>query len=190
MCAQTLFKIHHDLDKILADILRADDQGVVILFENITKETTLPMLPRITALIDEFGDRIRFFGRLPLPRFLGLMTLVDVLLDTPHFSGGNTSFQAFQMAVPIVTLPGKFMRGRATYGLYRIMGITDLVAQDEADYVRIALRVANDSEFRNHCVAEIEAKRHLIFDRMDVAKVFEKFFKDIVLGAISENKIA
>lgn len=179
MCSQTLYKLHHDMDRIFSSILERDPSAVIIIFENPLKETTEPLMPRVNALIDRFGDRFRLLQRLELPRFLGLMRLVHVLLDTVHFSGGNTSFQAFQMGIPVVTLPGAFMRGRATYSLYKVMGFMDLVAQDEDDYVEIAVRVANDPAFRGHCVAAIEAKRHLVFDRMDVVDSFQRFFEQI-----------
>ncbi len=179
MCSQTLYKMHHDMDRIFASILDRDPAAIVIIFENPLKETTDPLIPRVNRLIDRFGDRFRMLPRFELPRFLGLMRLVHVLLDTVHFSGGNTSFQAFQMGIPVVTLPREFMRGRATYSLYKVMGFTDLVARDEDDYVALAIRVANDPAFRSHCVAEIEAKRHRIFDRMDVVNSFERFFEQV-----------
>ncbi len=180
MCAQTLYKVHFDFDDIVVKILEKDKNGIVILFENMTRDTTEPLLPRINALADRFPGRVRLFKRLDISRFLGLMNLVDVLLDTPHFSGGNTSYQAFQMGVPIVTLPGKFMRGRGTYSNYRVMGFEDLVAWDVDQYVELAVRVANDADFRAYCVAQIEARRHRLFDRPEVASEFAKMFREMM----------
>jgi len=39
--------------------------------------------------------------------FLHLQALADVLLDTIHFGGGNTSLEAFAFGTPVVTLPGR-----------------------------------------------------------------------------------
>ena len=64
----------------------------------------------------------------------------DVLLDTFHFSGGNTSFEAFAVGTPVVTLPSGFLRGRFTAGLYRKMGVADLIAETAESYVDLALR--------------------------------------------------
>jgi len=37
--------------------------------------------------------------------------LADVMLDTPHFSGGNTNYEAFAFGTPVVTLPGHLCAG-------------------------------------------------------------------------------
>ena len=93
-------------------------------------------------------DRIKFLSRMQLPDFLQVLHLSDALLDSFHFCGGNSSFDSFAADAPIVTLPGEFMRGRQTMGLYQRMGFSDLVASDKADYINKALRLGQDPEFR------------------------------------------
>ncbi len=46
--------------------------------------------------------------------FRRALALSDVVLDTVHWSGGNTSLDAFAAATPVVALTGRFMRGRQT----------------------------------------------------------------------------
>jgi len=69
------------------------------------------------------------------------------MLDTLRWSGGNTSLDALAAGLPIVTLPGRFMRGRQSAGMLRMSGLDDLVARDDEDYVRIAMRLGIDAEF-------------------------------------------
>ena len=53
----------------------------------------------------------------------------DVMLDTLHWSGGNTSpWTRTPCALPMVTLPGEFMRGRQSYAMLKAMGLDDLIA--------------------------------------------------------------
>ena len=70
------------------------------------------------------------------------------MLDTLRWSGGNTSLDALAMGLPIVTRPGRFMRGRQSAGMLSLAGLDDLVAHDDDDYVRIAAQLASDRDFR------------------------------------------
>jgi predicted O-linked N-acetylglucosamine transferase (SPINDLY family) len=80
--------------------------------------------------------------------YLRINACCDAMLDTLRWSGGNTSLDAMAAGLPIVTLPGRFMRGRQSAGMLHLAGLDDLVARDEDDYVRIAARLASDGEFR------------------------------------------
>src|SRR5690606_7128155 len=73
-------------------------------------------------------DRIRFVPRRARSEFVALLASARVVLDTPHFCGGLTSFEALTAGAPVVALPGAYMRSRVTLGLYRRMGFADLVA--------------------------------------------------------------
>jgi predicted O-linked N-acetylglucosamine transferase (SPINDLY family) len=66
------------------------------------------------------------------------------MLDTMHWSGGNTSLDALSSGLPIVTLEGRFMRGRQSAAMLRTVGVEELIARDAQQYVDIALRVARD----------------------------------------------
>ena len=64
--------------------------------------------------------------------FLRINAACDVMLDTLRWSGGNTSLDALACGLPLVTLPGRFMRGRQSAGMLELMGIHELVAADAA----------------------------------------------------------
>ena len=72
--------------------------------------------------------------------------MADVMLDPFPFCGGNTSYEALAFGTPIVTLPGRFLRGRLTQGLYRRIGVTSLCADDVDQYVDIAVGLGTDRE--------------------------------------------
>ena len=84
--------------------------------------------------------QVLFVPRMNQEEFFTLLSLADAILDIPSFSGGNTSLEAFAMGAPIVTLPGKFLRGRVTAGLYRQMGVTDLIATDSENYLDLIIK--------------------------------------------------
>ena len=48
----------------------------------------------------------------------------------------------------MVTLPTELMPGRVALGFYRKMGFEELVASSAEDYVRKAVRLATDGDYR------------------------------------------
>jgi len=86
------------------------------------------------------------------------------MLDTLHWSGGNTSLDALACGLPIVTLPGAFMRGRQSAAMLRLAGVPELVASDRAGYLGIARRLVQDEAWRAQLSARIRDGRAALFD--------------------------
>jgi protein O-GlcNAc transferase len=86
------------------------------------------------------------------------------MIDTLHWSGGNTSLDALACGLPIVTLPGAFMRGRQSAGMLRLLGVVELVARDTEDYLGIATRLVADKAWRDELSARIRATQGSLFD--------------------------
>jgi hypothetical protein len=74
--------------------------------------------------------------------------LCDAMIDTLHWSGGNSSLDALACSLPVVTLPGAFMRGRQSAGMLSLLGVPELIAADHAGYLAIAARLAGDESWR------------------------------------------
>jgi predicted O-linked N-acetylglucosamine transferase (SPINDLY family) len=85
--------------------------------------------------------------------FLHLLSLADVMLDPFPFCGGNTSYEALALGTPVVTMPGRYLRGRLTHGLYRRLGLTTLSVESVDQCVDVAVGLATDrcqnTEVRN-----------------------------------------
>lgn len=88
--------------------------------------------------LDKLGVKSNWFQRLDPNNFMRVLSLCDVSLDTPAWSGGNTTVQALTMGVPVVTLPGEFMRGRHSKAFLELAGAQGLIAKSADEYVRIA----------------------------------------------------
>ena len=73
---------------------------------------------------------------------------VDIALDPFPFSGCATSCDALWMGVPVVTRIGDTMVSRQTASLLTSLGLNDLIASDNDNYVRGVLDLANDVERR------------------------------------------
>ena len=69
---------------------------------------------------------------------------IDIALDTVPYNGHTTSLDALWMGVPVVTLVGQTVVGRA--GLCQLMnlGLPELIASGPEQYVQIAVELARD----------------------------------------------
>ncbi|HEX3631173.1 MAG TPA: tetratricopeptide repeat protein [Casimicrobiaceae bacterium] len=83
--------------------------------------------------------------------------LIDVVLDTLPYTGGDTTAAAIDMGVPVVTRVGERQAERMTYSLLAHLGVTTTVAQNDDDYVSIAVRLARDRTWRDAVAADIVA---------------------------------
>jgi predicted O-linked N-acetylglucosamine transferase (SPINDLY family) len=180
LCPQSLFKLHPEFDPILAGILRADPQGLVLLLEGKYPNWTNSLQERFARRLPDVASRVRFLPRLSRDRFLALNALADVLLDPVHFGGGNTSYEGFALGVPIVTLPSGFSRGRITYALYRQMGLDDGVVDSPEAYVYRAIRLGTDREYRRVVVERINERSHVLFGDTGGIRALEAFFQEVV----------
>jgi predicted O-linked N-acetylglucosamine transferase (SPINDLY family) len=69
---------------------------------------------------------------------------VDIGLDSFPYHGTTTTMEALWMGVPVVTLAGDRHASRVGVSILSTLGLTDLVAQTEDEYVAIAARLAVD----------------------------------------------
>jgi predicted O-linked N-acetylglucosamine transferase (SPINDLY family) len=81
--------------------------------------------------------------------------VVDAVLDTMPYTGGDTSAAALDMAVPVVTRVGERAAERMTWSLLAHLGVTDTAARNDEQYVAIACRLAREPEWRNQISAAI-----------------------------------
>ena len=95
------------------------------------------------------------------------------MLDPLHYSGGNTSLEAFALGTPIVTWPGEFMRGRHTHGFYKLMDLDDCVARDHEHYVELALTLGRDRDFRRHVTRRVLDRVPALFDHEASVRAIE-----------------
>ncbi len=163
LCPQSLFKIHPDTDTLFRRVLAAVPDARLVGFEGRDPKLTAQFRARLAGA-GVAADRVVLVPQCPHDDFLRLMSLCDLMLDTRHWSGGNTSLDALACGLPIVTLPGRYMRGRQSAGMLRLMGIDELIATDADDYVRIAARLVADRAWRQSLVTRIRSAHPMIFD--------------------------
>ena len=176
ICPQTLFKFHPDFDKIMKGILEADPAGKIVLIEGIHANWSEILRTRFKSYMPEVARRILFLPRQSGIDFINLIAISDVMLDTMHFNGFNTTLQGFCVGTPVVTLPGEFMRGRHTMSFYIKMDYMDMVVSTVEEYVQLALRLGTDEIFRAEASKIILDRSEVLWEEKEVIHEFEKFF--------------
>ncbi len=102
---------------------------------------------RAVALFEAAGispERVEFVEPRSRNEYLELYHRLDVALDTFPYNGHTTSLEALWMGVPVISLAGERPVSRAGLSQLSNLGLAELVASSEYDYVRIAADLAND----------------------------------------------
>jgi CRISPR-associated protein Csy1 len=186
LCPQSLFKIHPDNDAVFARVLAEIADAHLVLFEGRHAALTRTYLARLDRALAPHGiareRRVHVLPQCGHDDYLRINRVCDAMLDTLHWSGGNTSLDALACGLPLVTLPGRFMRGRQSAGMLRLLGVDELIASDEDDYVRIAARLASDRAWRNALSERIVAGQSRVFDDPAPVAALERFLWDATGG--------
>ncbi|EGB10308.1 hypothetical protein AURANDRAFT_62811 [Aureococcus anophagefferens] len=155
-----LFKVHALFDDILLDVLEADPTGVVAVVSEPQRQLTSLMFRRLRASAGA-RNRAHLLERLRVVdywNYVNALSNARVALDTYPYGGCLTALDALSNGVPLVVLPGPLERGRHAMSIYGQMNLTDFVARDAADYVRLAVALATDDDVHARAVGEIRAK--------------------------------
>src|SRR5262249_20172237 len=89
-------------------------------------------------------------------------------------------YEALALGIPIVTLPSAYMRGRVTAACYHKMGLSDLIAENAADYVKRALRLATDPAFRRELQSRIPAANLVLLEDRETLREIEDYLETAV----------
>ena len=175
-CPQSLFKILPDMDQLFADIIERDEHAVIVLFQGASLAITTALGTRIQETLNLRGiaprKQLKFLPRMATAQFRQALTLADVVLDTTHWSGGNTSLDAFACGVPVVSWPGELMRGRQTAAMLSMMELDELVVHSSDEYVQTAVDVASNKVRNQSLRATLSEKRSLLFNQSQPICVF------------------
>jgi predicted O-linked N-acetylglucosamine transferase (SPINDLY family) len=174
-CSQAIYKYLPQFDHVFPRIARevGDCQFTFIRFPGAAHVTEL-FRQRLDAAFAACGlkaaDHCVILPRLDPERYAAAAACCDLALDSIGWSGCNSTLECLAHDLPVVTLPGEFMRGRHTAAILQVMGVTDTVAGSLEDYVAMAVRLGRDSEQRGELRRRIAANKHRAYrDRACIA---------------------
>src|SRR5712671_5237504 len=115
---QSLYKYLPQFDWIFPRIARAVGPCRFVFIQDKSAHVTETFRKRLDRVFSEAGmiaaDYCLILPRLDQSRFLAATQSCDIFLDNPEWSGGITTLESLAFDLPIVTMPGRMMRGRHT----------------------------------------------------------------------------
>ncbi|MGA2440214.1 MAG: tetratricopeptide repeat protein [Tepidisphaeraceae bacterium] len=99
---------------------------------------------RVLEKLGVEGARVEFVAHQPRELYLRTYHRIDVVLDTFPYNGHTTTLDSLWMGVPVVTLVGDTVVGRAGLSILCNAGLPELVARDGNEFVRCAVGLASD----------------------------------------------
>lgn len=189
LCSQSLFKIHIDMDAVFAEIAARDSRAWILFFKDGRPPVDAVFRRRLERAFRSRGldpdVQACIHERFSYPDYLRLSQLVDVMLDTFHWSGGRTSLDAMACGLATVTLEGRFSRGRQTSGMLRQLGLEEWIAGDVDDYIEKAIQLAMDDNRRQQvslCMRQPEIAGRL-FGVKHAVRSLEQHYRKIAEGS-------
>ena len=183
LCPGMPFKYAPQHDWVIAEIARRLGRCQFVFFIPEVSNLAEKLRQRLEAVFTRYGlnidEHVIFIPWLNGPAFDGLLDRADVFLDTVGFSGFNTAMQAVERGIPVVTREGRFLRGRLASGILKRMGLQELVAGSEEEYISLAVELIRDGEYREHARKRIEAERHVLFEDMAPIRALENFLAEV-----------
>ena len=116
---------------------------------------------RIYDRLGAFGieaNRVELVAYHPRQEYLKTYHRIDLGLDTIPYNGHTTSLDSYWMGVPVVTRVGKTVVGRAGWSQLNNLKLTELAAESDEDFVRIARELSGDLERLSRLRAGLRAR--------------------------------
>ncbi len=183
-CSQSLFKYLPQYDYLWPEIaLRVPDARFVFLAISSIHVVKL-FMSRIEKSFAKYGldakDFCIMMNRQTPEDYMVLNQLVDVFLDNPPWSGNNTGLAAIDAHLPIVCYPTQFMRGRHSYAILKMLGVTETIAKTEQEYIDIAVKLGTDKAWRETISDKIAHRHENIYQDIECVHGLESFYEQTV----------
>lgn len=182
-CLQTFYKIMPEFEKCLARILEIDRTGILLLSN--AYPYCKSHLQRMQNIFDKdvLSRRVIWYEGLEKYDFLNLVAVSDVCLDPFPFGGCNTTYEAFDFNIPVITFPSNYLHGRFTLGLYSKMGMNDCecIVSSSIEYAEIASHVAMQDKLKNKIKRSIETGKSAIFQEWASVEEWNSFLNNVEL---------
>ena len=176
-CLNHFCKVNEAVLSLWARVMRVvkDSRLVLLSARGSHRQRTLDFLERKGIA----PDRIGFFELQPRRDYLELYHRLDLVLDTFPYGGHTTGLDALWMGVPVVSLAGERSVSRAGLSQLSNLGLKELVAFSEEQYVEIATGLAGDlprlAELRTMLRSRMEAS--VLMDAAHFARQIEEAYR-------------
>lgn len=184
-CCQSLFKYLPQHDDVFPRIAKELANGKFVFIKYPQGEKVNEIFKqRLSQAFTEFGlnyqDYCIFLPRLDSRTFAGTAATADIFLNSISWSGFNSTLEAIAHNIPVVNLSGDLMRGRHTLAILKMMGIEDTIATSKDDYIKIAVRLGRDSQYRQYISQQVAENKHKLYGDHKPIRALEDFLSKLV----------
>ncbi|MBD3560800.1 glycosyl transferase family 1, partial [Planktothrix sp. FACHB-1355] len=184
LSCQSLFKYLPQYDYIFGKIAQQVPQAQFVFVSHLAPPIVEQFRQRLQRAFAEFDlDSEKYcliLTRQTQLDYWNLNLVSDIFLDTFGFTGFLTTLESIACNLPIVTCPGKFMRSRQSYGILKMLGVTETIANNEAEYIEIAVRLGLDREWRHQIVEQIKHCQNYLYEDKNCIAALEAFYHKII----------
>jgi protein O-GlcNAc transferase len=141
-CLNNFCKVNDECLALWARVLQAVQGSRLLL-----RAPHGPARDNVLARLGQEGiaaSRIDFVAWQSRHEYLNLYHKVDLGLDPLPYNGHTTSLDAFWMGVPVLTMLGKTMVGRAGWSQLCNLDLKELAAETPEQYIAIVAQLAED----------------------------------------------
>jgi len=191
LCIQSLQKYLPQYDHVWVAIAQRVPQAKFVFVEShLSPQITQKLAERLQRAFAAQGlnadDYVVFLPRESSKSYFSFYRIADVFLDTFEFSGCLTTLDSLVCNLPVVTCPGKLMRGRQSYGILTRIGVTATIARDIDEYIDIAVRLGHDPAWRHEISASIQAGKQCLYEDGEPLRALESFYQQVVHEALAQ----
>jgi predicted O-linked N-acetylglucosamine transferase (SPINDLY family) len=157
-------KVNPGVLRLWARVMRAVERSRIMILapEGCHRESLLAVFEMEKVA----RERVQLVTPRPRGEYLQLYRQVDVGLDTMPYNGHTTSLDSYWMGVPVVTLAGQTVVGRAGVSQLSNLGLADLIARTPDEFVGIATNLAGTP-------ARMEKLRRTLRTRMKTSPLMD-----------------
>jgi protein O-GlcNAc transferase len=138
-CLNNFCKVTDAVLDLWAQVLRSVPDSKLLLLAPAGAART-----RVKARLGMLCDRVEFTAYQPRRDYLERYHRIDIGLDTFPYNGHTTSLDALWMGVPVISRTGSTVVSRAGLSLMTTLGLPELVAGTNDQFIQIATSLAQD----------------------------------------------
>ena len=189
-CLNNFCKVNSAVIDLWIRVLNAVDRSrlVILCNEGSHRQNTLDTL----ACGGIEGCRVTFVSLKPRQEYLANYYGIDVGLDTFPYNGHTTSLDSYWMGVPVVTLVGKTVVGRAGFSQLMNLGLPDLIGKDPNEYVSIVEQLARSPDRLRELRSTLRQrmKSSALMDAPRFAKDIEAAYREMWCRWCRKNEVS
>jgi len=141
-CFNASYKINPQAFNLFMSILAQTPESVLWLLSG--SEDANQRLRDQAMLAGIAGERLIFMPKLPHAEYLSRYQHVDLFLDTLPYNAHTTASDALWAGCPVLTCAGETFAGRVAFSLLKHAGLPELVTEDEAAFVAMAVSLGGN----------------------------------------------